>query len=87
MDMTNTKLKYPQTLPATIPEKKMVKTSSCKPRMIFELGVSQMDGKPTESQVRVWTEFSIDPTKSQFHTVRVGAGSRDIHHSICSDSH
>ena len=39
----------------------------------------------------VWPEFSIDPTQSQFKTVRVWARSHgvspDIHYSICSDSH
>ena len=44
----------------------------------------------TEERGTDCTDFRIDPTKSEFKTVRVWARSRevspDIHYSICSDS-
>ena len=37
--------------------KKLVKTSWCELRMNIESGVRHIVGKPTESQVQVWTDF------------------------------
>ena len=54
-------------------------------------GILVMSPPSLSSSVQIKPELSIDATKSQFNTARVGARSLnvspDIHYSICSDSH